>query len=110
MAESLRVVYLVNPRTTLDVPELLVRFRCEKCALEGAQDVMLDAYDGPPVCQKHRVVLEGLSIMRTLEQKPDPTLDAGALESLQESSKDKGTLDRSATEELDARFGEVTPQ
>lgn len=107
---DLRVVYLVNPRQAVPVPELMVRFRCVKCMNEGAQDVMLDAYDGPPVCQKHRVVLEGISIIQQMPEGIRRELNDGALESLSESSKDKGTLDRSATEELDARFGEVTPQ
>lgn len=103
---DLRVVYLVNPRQAVAVPELLVRFRCEKCGV----DVVLDAFDGPPVCQIHRVVLEGISVMRepTLPERI-VELDAGALELLQQSSSDKGGVSRAATKELDAMFNEETP-
>lgn len=103
---DLRVVYLVNPRQAVAVPELMVRFRCEKCGV----DVVLDAYDGPPVCQIHRVVLEGISIMREPAPAVVVGLDEGAAEKLQQSSRDKGGVTREATEELDALFGEVTPR
>ncbi len=92
---DLRVIYLAHPRTAVPAPELMVRF---------------DAFQGPPVCQVDRKALVGLSVVHPEEFKPYEDHSSGTVVNRSiEAPRDKGALDRTHTEELDARFGEATP-
>ena len=105
-----RVIYLVHPSKGVTAPELMVRFRCPECAEAGAQDVELDAYQGPPVCQTHRRVLEGIAIMRPPYERHEPTpLAPGAAATLSRAAVDKGAASRVVTQEMDALLDEQTP-
>lgn len=65
---DIRVIYLALPRVAITAPELNVRFECPTCR----RQVVIDAYQGVPVCGDDRVALVGLSVVR----EPGDAIDA----------------------------------
>lgn len=105
---GMRIIYLVHPSKGVPAPELMVRFKCPVC---GGEDI-IDAFRGVPICGADRVALEGISVIREQRDAPAYTHPEGSPAwdaAVAMQSSDKGVLDRSATDELDARFSEETP-